>query len=247
MTSYFDSSAVLKLKPFKTSVAAILKELSVKQVLEEEFLLDPAGFMAVRLHGHFASRIPRARLNSANKLLFSLMGNKGFVEWLDRYQERAVKVFQDDEFAVIDKSKIRYDFAKAIAEFGDADIINSALVGNVPQSSPPDPGDVFDVIGNIAGRPDLSAIQTVTSDLTAIGTGHRRLEAADVAVEIETLIYAVAAAAVFVVVVAVVGRSAQPVDKVFYREMFVSSREIANIADALVQRSEQLRAKGLRR
>jgi hypothetical protein len=244
MNSFFSTSAALKLKPFRGRAAEILKELSDKNTLEDEFLTDPAGFLSTRLHGDAARHVSRARLNSANRLLFSVMSNEKFVAWLSRYQEECLSQFDADEFAVIDKGKVRADFAKALAEFGDADIIEATLVGNVPHFGLDDPDLVFDVIGNIKGRPDLPVVSQAL-DMRGIG-GNRGNWAADVAVEIETLVYAVAAVAVFVVAVAVVGKSARFGDRPVFRDLFFSGRELANVADALTQRANAMRARGIR-
>jgi hypothetical protein len=245
MSSYFDSSIVLKLKPFKSSAAEIIRDLSDKRILEEEFLIDPAGYLAAKLHSQFASRIPRGRLNGANRFLFSVMSNEKFLGWLTEYQAQALKSFEEDPLAIIDKNKVRLDLAKAMVEFGDAEIIGAILPGNLKPTPGDDPEVAFDVIGTIAGGPVVLLMQVVTTNSTQVQTiAGPPFENASVAVEIETLIYAVAAVAVFVVAVAVIGAEARFADRAILRDVFVDVRQMNNIAESLVQMGRELRNRG---
>lgn len=246
MATYFNSSAALKLKPFKASAASILRELSERQVLEDEFLPDPSGFLASRLHGPAAVRIPRTKLNAANRFLFAIMSNEKFRGWINDYQENFLKQLEEDPLAIIDKDQLRMDLAKAMVEFGDAEIIGAILPGNLRPGLGDDPEVVFDVIGNITGRPVLvnQVTSTEMTQVVSIAGGPGRI--ADVAVEIETLIYAVAAVAVAAVAVAVVVVGAAPrfSDRAILRDVFVDTREMANIAESLIKIGNELRSRG---
>lgn len=240
MANFFDSSVALKLKPFKDSTATILRELSDRRTLEDEFLVDPSGYLASRLHGAAAAKIPRGRLNSANRFLFSIVSNEKFLGWIKDYQELSLKTFETDPLAFIDKNKLRSDLAKAMIEFGDPEIIGAALPGNFKSGLGEDPEVVFDVIGTIQGWPGQPTPVVIGAPVI-IGVPANM---ASVAVEIETLIYAVAAVAVFVVAVAVIGAEARLGDRPILRDAFIDMRDMGNIADALVNMGNQLRLEG---
>jgi hypothetical protein len=134
-----------------------------------------------------------------------------------------------------------------MVEYGDAEIIGALLPSGLRPVNGEDPEVVFDVIGNISGRPNLIFTQVITTDATQVQTivgGPFRV--ADVAVEIETLIYAVAAVAVFVVAVAaaVIGAEARFADRAVLRDVFIDMRQMNNIAESLVKMGQDLRNSG---
>lgn len=267
MPDYFRDSVVLKLKPFRKPVAAILDELNDGTVLEEEFLPDPAGFLALRLHGAAALRVPRRRLDAANRFLFSAMSNERFRAWMESYQEERLSEIEKDPYAVVDKERLLRDLAQAMAEAADPEIIASLLPGRFKPRWD-DPDLVFDVIGTIKGPPDWppgavvlnqivsqTVVQEVTQTVTVIPTLalSGRLapggEVADVAVEIETVAYAVAAVAVFIVAVAVAVVGAQARDRFagrpVLRDVFVNIHDMARIADSMARIGGELRGRGM--
>lgn len=219
MANFFDSSVALKLKPFKESAAAVVRELSDRHVLEDEFLLDPTGFLVTRLHDTAAARIPRRQLNGANRFLFSVMSNEKFLGWIKSYQEQTLENLQADPLAVIDKEKVRVDLAKAMLEFGDPEIISAILPGN------------------LGVRYDPDAVSE------AIGGNAMIVEGP---VETEIVIIAVVAAVIVAVVVVMVGAKMRSefAERAILRDIFVDTREMNTIAEALVQVGSELRARG---
>ncbi len=261
MTGFFDKSAQLKLKPFMVPAARIVDELAnSRDTLEDEFLVDPSGFLASRLYGVSAKRIPRANLNAANQFIFSALSNSRFREWVAQYENKLADELATGDFSEIDKDRLRLDLAQALIDSAEPGLLLPIMGRNSLDCGPKltiDP-DMFDVDGTIGAAVQVSAIITgtpvVSGSPTPVITGAPVVllsgvnpTVADVAVEIETLAYAVAVAAVFVAVVGVVLAATRheglPPNSLT-RRIALTGADLNQISEALVHRANQLREAG---
>ncbi len=128
MSDYFENSASLRLKPFETSAAEILSELSAKDSdLIREFVDDPTGYLLSRLTPQAVAGFPRSTLSAANQFLYSALSNNGFKQWINNYNYELTSMINNDEFAQFDDAKIRIDVANALSEYADPSLMEALL------------------------------------------------------------------------------------------------------------------------
>ena len=176
---------ILNTPDLNARVQSMLAQMRKEPTLGTIFAKDPAGtihkFVFPEIQGAHAPE-----LNRGNRLLYAMLLNGDFVAWVQRYEEDLIVEAQkatelDDPAAALRAYLVIIDRGRIHA-------------------------DVAKAIAEFA-TPELIAALTWTPDPIQIGS--QVLPRADVAVEIETFVYAVAVAAVFVVVTLVVGRQAQ--------------------------------------
>jgi hypothetical protein len=105
----------LKRPEFRRNVLNLFDRLEHDEVYRQQFVRDPTGHI---LEDVYRKPFARQRISDANRLLFSLVANHRFHEWVTGYvrKHRGVRV---------DRDKVSRDFAHAIAEFGDPVIVQS--------------------------------------------------------------------------------------------------------------------------
>lgn len=260
MVDFFEKSAVLKIKPFAEPAAQILSELAEDESkLKNDFLSDPSSFFAGKLYGAYSENIPKSTLNDANKFLFSALSNKKFCDWIEAYSDELKKELESGDLAEIDKDKLRMDLAEAMIDSADPSILLPAMsrsqrIGGVTFNSD-DP--LFDPDGKLGLKsvaPSVAMMAHAAGPSLGAAIGSELVPAAfspkiyDVAVEIETLVYAVAVAAVFVAAIGVVLAMTSSDDftaKInLTKDISVSGAEMNMISEALVERAAQLRSAG---
>lgn len=113
----------LKSRKMQQSLEKFFEEIDADKNLQELFIQNPSGIISEKV---MQNKMPPQQLSEANRLLFSLISNDKMMEWLNKYSEihKAEK---------IDNKKFAADFAKAIAEVDDTNIIvsivNNAALG----------------------------------------------------------------------------------------------------------------------
>ncbi len=170
------------------------RQMNASNSYREVFFNNPAEVLAHTVLNDTVS-IPSSQINRANLFLYALLSNKKFMDWTKHFQEKVqsdiAKLGQGEQsteaiksyLASLTKQKLYEELINGMQSTIDRETWNILLVkGTGPGTSVKIP----DVLREIK---------------LAFVTGINQ----DVAVEIETLIYAVDVAAVFVVIVAVFG------------------------------------------
>src|SRR5215216_3593239 len=164
---------------------ALAERLAEDAALRELYVNDPARVIANEVFGD--AQIPGAEISRGNRLLFGLLTNDGFMRWIASYQENlkrsalAATDMDDPELAlrtylaITDRNKLHEDLVVAVAEYADPELIAALTWGGHAQVS----------------EDDARAL---------LRSGELRFSP-DVAVDIETFIYAVAAVIAFGVAV----------------------------------------------
>jgi hypothetical protein len=211
---------------FSQQASELFKRLNRSASFREWLVRDPAGAIASVLFSG-QQRIPAARINQGNRVLLALLSNQNFLAWSREFQGRIQKEVEqvgkgEDAAeaarmvaATIDRSRLYREIIEASLKFMDQETLYGLLVVD----------------------PDEAASGFVDRAVAGVNPAL----AADVAVDIETFIYAVVAVAVFLVltqidinpIVAPEGLSRQDLQRVS-----------GFVADRLTQRAQELRGSG---
>jgi hypothetical protein len=106
---------VLKRKDLRQNTAALFEELAKDQNARDEFIRNPTGQLVSRVT---KQTLPAQQISDANRILFAIMANDEFREWLDNYQTpRSTKKVTEAQFS--------RDFAEALLKFGDSDLLGA--------------------------------------------------------------------------------------------------------------------------
>jgi hypothetical protein len=231
-----DDLLILDYGDFSERAQELYERMNDSPHIRERLVKDPAGAVNEMLLQGTVTPPSRGTINQANRLLYSLLSNQEFMEWSQSYQEkiqeqlRQIAEEHDSEEAFkllverIDRSELYREITEAILEHADREILYSIIAIDPDDPRPPWPWPP---------RPDPWP-----------GPGPRPwpgpgpdpgplLPRAAVAVDIEVLIYAVAAVAVFAVAVAAVVAGA-------VREG-LSREDLFRLSNSL---TEQLQARG---
>ena len=136
-----DGFLVLHYDRLSERVQSFFDQLEGSASFREVFLRDPAGTMSEALLDGQASG---AEVNQANRLLFALLGNRGFMEWAASYQQRLLEQSAGDggnaeQFklaaATVDRSRIYGDLVKAIVDHVDLETMYSMVVSGDTRAS----------------------------------------------------------------------------------------------------------------
>lgn len=185
-----DELLILNYGGFTDKVGGFYRDLNDSEALRELFLKDPAGILSRRLFADSSLQLlTAARINQANRLLFSLLSNAKFLAWAreyekalrERYQspKRPKKAAGDEDEATktlvakLDRAELYRDLVKATMEFADLEWFYSRMVLDPDRSAPVSPLPV----------PALLSMDPVVC--------------------VEVAVYAVAVAAVFIAIVPV--------------------------------------------
>src|SRR5437763_8619911 len=87
-------SLILKKSDLRANTAALFTAIETDETLKAKFIEDPAGVLSTRV---FKSKLPAAQASEANRLLFAILQNDRFVQWIADYTEqtRGRKVSRD--------------------------------------------------------------------------------------------------------------------------------------------------------
>lgn len=181
-----DELLVLNYPNLKKRLQELYLRLNDSVAFQSLFLNDPAGILSKTLMYDY-NHPPQAVINQANRLLYALLSNPKFMEWAKKFQARiekqAIEISNVDDpdealrqmTVLFDRNELYNELIEGIQKYGDVEMIFSLI------SMDPDKGKKPPVL-DVAGRPQIY----------------------DTAVEVETLIYALVAAAVFAIAVAAV-------------------------------------------
>jgi len=88
---------------------------------EREFIDNPVGVLGNRLSPRGFQGLSRQRVANANRMLYSLLANDQFLNWLRSYQKGLEGTRQ------VNKGKVLRDFAGAMARYGDPEFFQGML------------------------------------------------------------------------------------------------------------------------
>lgn len=213
---------VLNQNNFAERTFAFYRKMNTSPNFMKKVVEDPARIMAEEL---FAGEdLPSVgEINQANRILFSLLSNPKFIEWSKDFEERMasqVKQEGDNIEALnrvvrnLDRSQLYNEIASAAQQFIDKEWIYNRMTINRSTAA-----------SNRISGPFRSGVI-----------------AADIAVCIETFIYAVAVGAVFAVAVAAVFLGESPVESGLSR--FDLQRIASALAGEMDSRAQALRESG---
>lgn len=135
---------VLKREDIKRHTEALFAKLENDADMRQRFIQDPTGHLASEI---VRQELPPQQLSDANRVLFAMLANDRFRQWLDDYKSvRDGKPVTREQFAI--------DFAKAAAEFGDSDLLRA----------------LFKHAGDGFGIPGINAQQLVIGPEKSIAT-----------------------------------------------------------------------------
>jgi hypothetical protein len=157
----------IDLASFRERTLKLFRELKANKEFEQEFIHNPTTLLSEKLLGR---PISRQKASDTNRLLFSMMANRKFRDWLSSYEPgKAGNV--DAQF--------RRDFAKAVVEYGDPTIVGSlfeyvANTGALPFIGGGDAAEQF-----VCGPKQSSATPAATpstSDQTAHSSSNANIQ-----------------------------------------------------------------------
>ena len=141
-------------------MATLFEKLDTDERARQRFIQDPSGLLSERV---FQEKLPPQRASEANRLLFAVLSNERFLGWLDAYATR-------NQGRKVSKDEFNQDFAKALLEFGDHELVLSVLSHASVNQGLPGIGDRAQqiLVNNAAGSVLITAVNTPsTSDQTA--------------------------------------------------------------------------------
>jgi hypothetical protein len=106
---------VLKREDIKRHTEALFAKLEGDADARQRFIQDPSGHVAAEVA---QQQLPPQRLSDANRVLFAMLANDGFRQWLDDYES-----VRNDK--PVTKAQFAADFAEAAARFGDSDLLRA--------------------------------------------------------------------------------------------------------------------------
>lgn len=125
-----DEGLVLHHEELRVNTARLFDRLREDEEAQQAFIRDPARHVAEHV---LNSELPDQHASDANRVLFEMLANDEFREWLDQYESSpGGERVSDEQFA--------RDFAEAVLKFGDPDLLGSLLAhasngGRVPGGS----------------------------------------------------------------------------------------------------------------
>ncbi|WP_093515754.1 hypothetical protein [Stigmatella erecta] len=140
-------------------MAALFQELDTDEKAQQRFIQDPSGIIMDRV---FQEKLPPQRASEANRLLFSVLANKQFLRWMDQYAS-------EHQGQRVGKDEFNQDFAKALLEFGDHELLLSVVSNASLGFGIPGMGDRAQqiLINNAAGTAVATPVNSPsTSDQT---------------------------------------------------------------------------------
>ncbi|MFH9871607.1 hypothetical protein ACH4NT_36720 [Streptomyces lydicus] len=208
---------ILRAADLDARLTALGDKLVSDRSFRELYVNDPAR---VILKSVFPDQsVPAAEVNRGNRLLYALLSNERFTTWAQQYSTELVQKANE----VTRESNPE----KALREYlavTDRENIHREVAMAVAEFADPE------LIAALTWRPDPESI------------GVTRV--ADVAVDIEVLIYAVAVAAVFAVAVAAVFAAAAVAESEVGVSRIDVQRVVAQLTERLAERGQELRDSG---
>lgn len=123
---------VLRYKGLEDRLQKLFTDLETNRAFQQEFVANPAGILHDRVL-QLPDRPSDADLTRANRLLFALLSNPGFMSWATEWQNKhadAVTVSEgaDPTLTVnLDRDELFRELAEAIWEHGDREALSAIL------------------------------------------------------------------------------------------------------------------------
>jgi hypothetical protein len=133
-----DELLVLKYQDFRSEAAKFFKELNRDPALRSLFFKNPSLVLNTKLPSLAGLRITDLQHDVANRLLYSVLSNDKFKEFLRSYQKRKNDALArllknpDDKEAAneLDERAIKAEFAEAFLKFGDKELLHNIFSSN---------------------------------------------------------------------------------------------------------------------
>jgi len=171
---------ILKAPQFRARINDLLANLRESRELQELYIQDPVRIIQKAIFPE-ARNLPAAEINRGNRLLYALLSNEQFISWSREYE------------------------ADLLARARDATEIEDPAAALQAYLAITDRSQIHqDVASAVARFADAETIAGLTWRPDPVNVNGTAIVNADVAVDIETFVYAVAAVAVFAVAVAAV-------------------------------------------
>jgi hypothetical protein len=106
-------SLVLKQRDLAPKVNRLFEELSNDKNAQKRFIEDPSTMILSRLLPDLQRGVSPQRISNANRLLYSVMGNREFLNWARGYQQ-TLKGKKE-----INKAEVMKDLAVAMSRYAD--------------------------------------------------------------------------------------------------------------------------------
>jgi hypothetical protein len=127
---------VLKYGDFRREASHLFEALNRDPRLRHLFFTNPALVLKTKLPSLAGAGIDDQQDEIANRILFSVLTNDRFLDFLNEFQERKTKAlsqFLDDPndrqaASELDDHKIRSEFIEALLKFGDKELMSNMLL-----------------------------------------------------------------------------------------------------------------------
>lgn len=109
---------ILKKADLRRNTAALFDRLAKDTEARDRFIHDPTGQLSAKVIKH---KLSDQVSSDANRVLFAMLANEKFREWLGDYparQKKGKKVTQD---------QFNHDFCNAVLKFGDSDLLRAVV------------------------------------------------------------------------------------------------------------------------
>lgn len=108
---------VLKKEDLRRNTAALFSKLEKDPAERERFIHDPTGQLSEKV---VKQKLEGQVISDANRVLFAMLANDQFREWLDAYKARPKgKKVTHEQFS--------RDFCDAVLKFGDSDLLRAVV------------------------------------------------------------------------------------------------------------------------
>lgn len=172
-----DDLLVLGYDGFSKRLKAFYATLGDSAAHRELFIKDPTRTLHAGLFADFPE-LGEGEINQANRVLFALLSNKGFMRWAGEYQKRLDREMRAGAkkgggdlraYAVtMDRQKIYEDFVEGALKHVDHEMLYAIFVSQRERVRPVNPGDLR--IPETAARQEPDPIGPISSFWVAAET-----------------------------------------------------------------------------
>src|SRR5258708_20571254 len=126
---------VLKYQNFRGEVSRFFVELNNSPALRRQFFKNPTLSLQTKIPSLRDIKLSNQQEDLANRILFSALSNEEFLNFLRTYREKKIEAITrylnspDDKQAAneLDERTIKAEFAAALLEFGDKELLSIIL------------------------------------------------------------------------------------------------------------------------
>lgn len=121
---------VIRLEDTHKKIEDLFSQLAQDQALQKQFIQNPSSLIFENFTGERV-RPSEVRVDESNRLIFSVLGNSKFMNWLQSYGKKK-------KLAKIEPAELLHDMAGAMLKFGDSDIVEKIYNKNNQHEFDPD-------------------------------------------------------------------------------------------------------------